>query len=313
MLEADACLYEVPFDFVVTHIKPEREKNNRAVRAKYWWRLAETMPAMRKAIAPLNRFLATPRVSKHRLFVWRAATFIADDRLAIIARADDTTFGILSSRIHELWSLAQASVHGDGADGGRPTYNAKSCFETFPFPPGLTPADTAHQQTEAVAGGALIPAHLGAAVLAGTSPDAALAPTSDPLNEKLKQNSHLSHDGIHLFATAIAVAAKRLNDLREAWLNPPEWAERVPEVVPLGLLASPYPDRTVARPGFEKQLAERTLTKLYNQRPTWLVQAHQALDTAVATAYGWTDYTPAMPDDDILKRLLALNLVRGQA
>jgi hypothetical protein len=46
-------------------------------------------------------------------------------------------------------------------------------------------------------------------------------------------------------------------------------------------------------------------------RPVWLAQAHEALDTAVAAAYGWADYTPAMPDDEILRRLLALNLQRA--
>jgi len=86
---------------------------------------------------------------------------------------------------------------------------------------------------------------------------------------------------------------------------------KVPEVVPLGLTASPYPDRTLPRPGFEKQLAERTLTKLYNLRPAWLAQAHAVLDAAVAAAYGWADYTPGMPDDEVLKRLLALNLAQA--
>jgi len=56
---------------------------------------------------------------------------------------------------------------------------------------------------------------------------------------------------------------------------------------------------------------ERTLTKLYNQRPAWLDAAHKALDATVAAAYGWTDYTAAMPDEEILKRLLALNLERA--
>jgi hypothetical protein len=112
-------------------------------------------------------------------------------------------------------------------------------------------------------------------------------------------------------AEAIAHTAKRLVDLRDAWLNPPEWTERVPEVVPLGMTVSPYPDRIVAKPGFEKELAKRTLTNLYNQRPAWLAQAHEALDAAVAAAYGWVDYTPSMPDDEILRRLLALNLERS--
>ncbi|MDQ3270989.1 MAG: hypothetical protein M3Q12_02305 [Pseudomonadota bacterium] len=114
-------------------------------------------------------------------------------------------------------------------------------------------------------------------------------------------------------AERIAVAAKRLNDLREAWLNPPEWTQRVPEVIPLGMSTSPYPDRILPQAGFEKELAERTLTKLYNQRPAWLDAAHKALDSAVAAAYGWADYAADMPDEEILKRLLALNLARSGA
>jgi len=49
----------------------------------------------------------------------------------------------------------------------------------------------------------------------------------------------------------------------------------------------------------------------YNAKPAWLSMAHQQLDQAVAAAYGWLDYTPDMPDDEILKRLLALNLARS--
>jgi type II restriction/modification system DNA methylase subunit YeeA len=114
-------------------------------------------------------------------------------------------------------------------------------------------------------------------------------------------------------AVAIARAAKRLNDLREAWLNPPEWTQSVSEAIPLGMDKSPYPDRILPKHGHEKDLAERTLTKLYNLRPAWLDTAHKELDMAVAAAYGWTDYTPTMSDEEILKRLLALNLERAAA
>ena len=162
--------------------------------------------------------------------------------------------------------------------GNDPRYTPTTCFETFPFPAGMTPADTAHQRTELLPGGALIPADL------------------PPL--------------VRALAESIALAAKRLTDLRESWLNPPEWCDRVPEVVPLGLPSSPYPDRIVAKPGHEADLTQRTLTKLYNARPTWLAQAHAALDAAAAAAYGWADWTPAMADDEILRRLLALNLTR---
>jgi hypothetical protein len=58
------------------------------------------------------------------------------------------------------------------------------------------------------------------------------------------------------------------------------------------------------------KLAKRTLTNLYNERPAWLANAHAKLDAAVAAAYGW----PAdLSEDEILSRLLALNLERAAA
>jgi len=106
---------------------------------------------------------------------------------------------------------------------------------------------------------------------------------------------------------AIAIAAKRLDELRNNWLNPPEWVERIPEVVP------GYPDRIIAKPGHEADLKKRTLTNLYNAHPAWLDNIHKELDTAVAAAYGWGDYTSDMPDDEILAWLFALNQERAKS
>ena len=160
--------------------------------------------------------------------------------------------------------------------GNDPRYNSTLCFETFPFPAGLTPSDTVCQRTEPIADDTLIPAGL---------------PT-----------------GVRKHAVAIAQAARRLADMRDVWLNPPEWTERLPEVVPPGMKKSPYPDRIVAKPGFEKQLAKRTLTNLYNERPAWLDKLHRDLDAAVAAAYGWAW---PLSDAEILRRLLALNQERA--
>jgi hypothetical protein len=60
----------------------------------------------------------------------------------------------------------------------------------------------------------------------------------------------------------------------------------------------------------EKELKRRTLTNLYNQRPTWLDLAHRRLDEAVLDAYGWPH---TLTDEDILERLLELNLQRAAA
>ena len=269
-----AALYELPFAHVRRVVQPTRSESNRKAYRERWWLMAEPTPKMRHALATLPRFIATPVIAKHRLFAWLDASVLPDHALIVTARADDVTLGVLHSRFHELWSLRLGTSLED-----RPRYTPTTTFETFPFPAGLTPADTAHQRTEALPDGAVIPADL--------------SPVIRP------------------HAEAIARCAKHLNDLRERWLNPPEWTRREPEVVPLGMDHSPYPDRILARDGFEQQLAQRTLTKLYNELPAWLAQAHEALDAAVAAAYGWGDYTPQMADEEILRRLLALNRERS--
>ena len=73
-------------------------------------------------------------VAKHRLFAWLPSIQIPENLCVAIARADDTTFGILHSRFHELWSLRMGTSLED-----RPRYTPTTCFETFPFPDGLTP------------------------------------------------------------------------------------------------------------------------------------------------------------------------------
>jgi type II restriction/modification system DNA methylase subunit YeeA len=173
----------------------------------------------------------------------------------VIALEDDVFFGILQSRFHEVWALATGSRHGDGDEGGRPTYNSDRCFDAFPFPNGLTP-------------------NVPAAVF-----------SRDPR------------------AIPIAAASKRLNDLRENWLNPPELIRREPEVVP-GFSDRILPVDAAAAAILKK----RTLTNLYNERPTWLANAHADLDAAVAHAYGW----PAdISEDDALARLFELNQARA--
>jgi hypothetical protein len=122
----------------------------------------------------------------------------------------------------------------------------------------------------------------------------------------------------------IAADAKHLNDLRERWLNPPEWtietilkfpgsmtgpwARYVAQVDEDGVGTVRYPRLEPRDAVCAAKLKERTLTKLYNERPAWLDLAHKKLDDAVAAAYGW----PAdLSDEQILERLLALNLERA--
>ena len=203
---------------------------------------------MWSALEGLPRYIATPTVAKHRLFVWLDSRVCPDHQLIVVARDDDTTFGILHSRFHEAWSLRLGTWLGKGND---PRYTPTTTFETFPFPDGLTPN----------------------------------VPATDYIEDPR---------GI-----AIAEAARRLVDLRNRWLNPPEWVDWMDETVP------GYPKRPVARDETAKELRSRTLTNLYNAPPKWLADAHAALDAAVAAGYGWS---ADVGDEEALRQLLAMNL-----
>ena len=252
MGEADAALYEEPFRHAKEYVYPKRQENRRGSYRTYWWRHVEPRQGMWNALRGLSRYIATPTVAKFRVFAWFDARICPDHQLIVIARDDDTTFGILHSRFHEAWSLRLGTSLGVGND---PRYTPTTTFETFPFPEGLSPDIPAAEYA------------------------------NDPR------------------AIAIAEAARRLVELRDRWINPPEWVEWVEEPV------AGYPRRSVARDeAAAKQLKARTLTNLYNARPQRLADAHAALDAAVAAAYGWE---AGISEDEALAKLLAYNLTSG--
>ena len=250
MSQTEAALYEAPFAHVAESVRPARRESRVVKLRDFWWRHERPRPEMWRRIAKFSRYIATSMVAKHRLFVWCDSRVCPDQQLIVIARDDDTTFGILHSRFHEAWALRLGTSLED-----RPRYTPTTTFETFPFPDGLSPDIPAAEHSD------------------------------DPR------------------ASAIAEAARRLAELRDRWLNPPEWVEWVDEPVP------GYPKRPIPRDeAAAKELKKRTLTNLYNARPQWLADAHADLDAAVAEAYGW----PAdISEDDALRKLLALNLADG--
>jgi type II restriction/modification system DNA methylase subunit YeeA len=216
----EAALYEAPFSYVEKHVQPTRVANRRAAYAERWWLHVEPRSGMRAKLAGLDRYIATARVTKHRLFAWLPTAVLADSATIVLARDDDYTFGVLHSRAHELWARGMGTQLREVESGFR--YTPTTTFETFPFP----------------------------------------QPTAAQVS-------------------AIAAAAAELDHLRRGWLDPP------------GISA--------------EDLQKRTLTNLYNEPPTWLLQANERLDHATLEAYGFpTD----LSDDDLLARLLDLNLSR---
>jgi len=134
--EHDAAYYAAPFSYILEKVKPVRDTNNREIYRRLWWRHVEPRPGLSRALGGLQRFIVTPEVAKHRIFVWLYPPILPDHKLQTITRDDETSFGILQSRFHDRWSRAVGSWHGAGND---PRYTIGTCFETFPFPNELAP------------------------------------------------------------------------------------------------------------------------------------------------------------------------------
>jgi len=217
----EAMLYEAPFEYVKEHVESTRSKVRRKSYATKWWLHVEPCSGMRAAVEGLPRFIATPTLSKHRLFAWLQAGTLADHQLIVFARDDDYFFGVLHSSVHELWARGMGTQLREVESGFR--YTPTTTFETFPLPDNPAPAAVSE----------------------------------------------------------VATAARQLDTLRVGWLDPPGVSE--------------------------EELQKRTLTNLYNRRPTWLDQAHERLDRAVHAAYGWPY---PLDDDEVLSRLLRFNLDR---
>ncbi|MCB8763227.1 N-6 DNA methylase [Planktothrix agardhii 1029] len=125
----EASIYKKPFERVENTVKPEREKQKRASRQKYWWRFGEYAPKMRNAIKNLSCYFAIPKIAKYILFQPVDISILPCEANMVIASQDFYILGILTSNIHRIWVKAQSStLKGDTR------YTNTTCFETFPFP-----------------------------------------------------------------------------------------------------------------------------------------------------------------------------------
>jgi hypothetical protein len=126
-----------------------------------------------------------------------------------------------------------------------------------------------------------------------------------PFPEGMTPDVPVSTARMHPAAMEIERAAKRLDQARAAWLNPAGLTASQPEIVG----GFGFPNRTApVDAAAATTLAARTMTRLYNERPAWLVEAHRELDAAVAVAYGWS---PEVSEEQALSLLLDLNLARS--
>ena len=192
MMLEKAALYEQPFEHLKREVYPVRSKNRRAAYAARWWQYAEPRPGMREALVGLHRFVATPCHSKYRVFVFLDSEVSCQPSKYRICSGRRLILGILQSRLHEKWALTLGTRLET-----RPRYTTNSCFETFPLPECVWAGE----------GGTSL--SLG---------EGRVSPDSHAL-----RSSGTCHPTSQ--AAAIAAAAKELDELRNNWLNPPEWTK----------------------------------------------------------------------------------------
>jgi hypothetical protein len=97
--------------------------------AAAWWQFGKPRPELRLALKGLGQYLATVDTAKHRIFQLLEANVICDDKVVIVALETQFALGVLSSRMHLSWVVAN-----QGLLESRPVYVKTRCFDPFPFP-----------------------------------------------------------------------------------------------------------------------------------------------------------------------------------
>ena len=123
--------YPEIYQWILDRVKPERDQNNRPSVRERWWIFGEARSTFRPAITKLNRYILTCLTAKHRTFVFVPSEVMGDSTTVMIATEDSLHLGILSSRIHVVWSLSAGGRLGVGND---PRYNLVKTFQPYPFP-----------------------------------------------------------------------------------------------------------------------------------------------------------------------------------
>jgi SAM-dependent methyltransferase len=119
------------YQILLQSVKPERDINRQASRRQNWWWFGQTSKLQREAIKGSDRYIATTRTAKHRVFTFLPSTTISESKIVLIATNDPFYLGVLSSRLHVVFSDHLGGWLGVGNDS---TYQHTDCFDPFPFP-----------------------------------------------------------------------------------------------------------------------------------------------------------------------------------
>lgn len=268
--------YPNVYQWILERVKPERDVNRDKSIRENWWLHGRPRPEWRKYCIGLPRYIATVETAKHRLFTFLDSDILPDNKLINIALDNASYYGILTSRLHILWSMRAGSRLGVGNDL---VYVKTTCFETFPFPVLDTPignrlrslaeqidSHRKRQQAE--------------------HPKLTLTNIYNVL-EKLRREEPLSKKEQEVNQQGLVSILRQLHDdLDRASFEAYGWNDLADKLVGLPGATTPLPDKSDAQAEVEEELLQR-LVELNHQRAAeestgqvrWLRPNYQAPDT----------------------------------
>lgn len=255
--------YPSLYQHVVERVKPERDLNNRATYRDNWWLFGESRKEWRVISSSLINYFATVKTAKHRVFQKLDVNILPESKLIAIGSQSDVYLGVLSSRIHVLWSDSTGSNLGAGND---PTYVKSKCFETFPFP------DATPEQQEKIRDLAeRLDAHRKRQQ--AQHPDLTLTGMYNVL-EKLRSGETLTAKEKTIHEQGLVSVLRELHDeLDRAVFAAYGWGDLADKLVGLPGATTPLPDKSEAQAAAEEELLQR-LVDLNAQRAAEEANGH---------------------------------------
>ncbi|MFN8992988.1 MAG: DNA methyltransferase, partial [Pseudomonadota bacterium] len=286
------------YQWLHDRVKPERDHNNRAGYRDRWWMFGEARGRLRAAWSGLPRVILTPETSKHRLFEFQALPFCPDHSIYAICLGDTSILGVLSSRIHALWSLRAGSTLED-----RPRWRNLMCFDPFAFPDG-----SAEQRARIATLAEQIDAHRKRQQ--AKHPDLTLTGVYNVL-EKLRTGESLSAKEKAIHDHGLVSVLRELHDgLDRAVFGAYGWNDLAAELVGKPGATTPLPDKPAAQAAAEEELLSR-LVKLNAERAAeearglvrWLRPEYQAAQSTATQTEITEEEVASVPAAVPIKRV----------
>lgn len=251
------------YQWLVNHVKPERDQNNRKSLRERWWVYGEARSTFRPALKNIAQVVATSLTAKYRTFTMVSSNTICDSTTVMFALDDAFYLGVMSSRLHCLWAFSAGSKMGVGNDS---RYTKSLCFDAFPFP------DASEEQKARIR-------DLAEQIDAHRKRQQAAYPTLTLTNiynvlEKLRSGEPLNDKEKLTHQQGLTSILQELHDdLDRAVFNAYGWDDLAAQLVGKPGATTPLPDKPEAQAQAEEELLSR-LVELNAQRAAEEAQGH---------------------------------------